>query len=796
MPAQRRTRVDAQVDFSGGANPFTHPVLLRPNEVQVLENAFARVGGGAEARKGYKYYDGGGSSDQGTAIFEMGQSTGTILTFENIGPNWYDETMQSRFRVFNITPAVGDAVYFGAREKFNQLILFMLFAFLVTDWTFVWEVSDGAGGWIDKTASIVESVANSKKWAGAVGEWLFSWPDFADWLPQQVETRGYQYWLRSRVSVAGTATGNDAFHGQRRVRGDWVGRRHLMTADTGHLWEWPGLTLTKRAVETWTTGQRIARTNAAVLNDYLYYSSSGQRPLRRWNGSRGTTRAGGTNVPVDAGLTVPAACTLSQPTANPNAFPTGGIWRYRLSFEFGPEGILGESRPSASTEITMTGVNNIRVTFAAAKAFAATSDVYSILVYRTVNDLSATTIGSYRDRIEGFQLVKRIIVEDADWTAGFWEDTYVAPIEQSPIAYTNTPPFYPKGIVAGGDRLWIWNDLFVAWSDIGRGDSWDPSNIAKFSEVRGIVYRDKRLYVFQDNDISYIDLPAVGLPDIQYFWRGLGNVEPDAISVYENQVHFVSRDGPARIIGRRVELTGKYRVLEDSSYWGGAVGQRRIASAAGFQGRIWIGVDKAANAGPGLGSVATLDLLVNERGAWSRHPYPEKWGTFGVVHATLDHPLARQPILCAFADGSFTSDYFKLAVLEYGTTDKWTTLATDGTKITTTIRTRPLIMQAADRFKEYHHIHAIVRMVRTAASGVTVTAQPKSISGRTDGKILTYTPSTADVAKDITFALTEAAGGGRYRDTAPYIEVIAISDTGYVLVSWLARAVADRWRII
>jgi hypothetical protein len=134
----------------------------------------------------------------------------------------------------------------------TRLILNILAAYLVTDWTFVWEVSNGSGGWIDITLTIVESVANAKKFGGRDrGVGLLLAGSLQGWLPQQVDLFQYQYWLRARVSVVGSAPGSDVVHGQRRVRGDWVGRRHLMTADTGHLWEWPGLTLTRRAVETW-----------------------------------------------------------------------------------------------------------------------------------------------------------------------------------------------------------------------------------------------------------------------------------------------------------------------------------------------------------------------------------------------------------------------------------------------------------------------------------------------------------------------------------------------------------------
>lgn len=814
MAQEPRTFREFQSDFSGGANAFTNPALLQPNEAASLINLFPRMGGGVEARKGWKSYDGAGSTDQGTAIFEMNQSTGTILTFVAVGANWYDETMWPRYRLFNQTPGINDAAYFGAREPFNQLILYLIAGYVPAAALqgLVFEYFEGgdytqAANWTDFTASVVAATPDDKKLAAAAfpREVVLSWPTPTSpaWVAGQVETRGYQYWIRIRVTVDIQNGGSDVVVGQRRVTGDWVGRRHLMTADTGHLWEWPALTVTRRGVETWPTGQRIPRLNAATINDHLYYSSDGQRPLQRWNGSRGVTRAGGTNLPSAAGLTAPSAApTLTQPTANATAFPNGDERRYRLAFEYGPAGILGESPPSTqSLSITIAaGPNNIRVSIAAAVTQAASIPVSAILVYRTVN-LAGTTIDSVKNRIQGYLQVKRILRDDADWNAGFWEDTYVSDVQKHPIEYVNAPPFYPKGVVVGAERVWIWNELFVAWSDIGRGDSWDPANQKQFPDVKGIIYRKGKLYVFHSEDISTIELPPVGLPDIQFFWRGIGNVQPDTITIHEDEIHFVSKQGPARVIGNRVELTAKGRQFETGGYWRNSAAQRRLASAAAFDGRVWFAVDSSGT-GPAIQDTVTLDLLVNEIGAWSRQAYnkaaggPVQWGTYGVVHAPLDHPLARQSILLAFPDGSYPTIYYKLALLEYGTTDDWGSVATDGTSIGPSISTRAITLRAADRFKEFQHGHVLLRFRRTAAGGITATMYLTSNHGETASKQITYTPNTIDNAcKDVRFITSEASSAGRYRAVGPSLFVTAATDTGFQLLSWLLRGSIERFRV-
>jgi len=797
---------DFQADFSGGSNEVCHPLLLAPNEVQLLQNGFAKIGGGIEGRGGFKLYP-KVETDQGTSIFEMEQSTGTILTFVAAGSNFYDETMWPRYRLFVQTPGTGDMVYLGAREPFNSLVLFAILGLSPPGAgnTFVWEIFKGGdytvlANWQDITAQVVENVANSKQMRGVSGEWIFSWPNQALWAAGQVETRGYQYWLRIRCTLGGTNMGTDIVQGQRRVRGDWVGRRHLMTADTGHLTEWPGLTVTPRVIETWPTGQRIPRVNARVINDHLYYASDGQRPLMRSNGSRGVTRAGGTNVPAPAGLVVPnAAPVLTQPTANPNAYPVAFVIRYRLAFEHGPEGILGESRPSASAELTLAGVaSNVRVGFAAAVTQAATIPVNAILVYATYNLVNK--IGSQRDYLGAYLPVKRVARDDADWNAGFWEDTFVERLQRGPIAYDNSPPFYPKYVETGAERLWIANENTVAASDVGRGDSWDPTLQFFFpGGIRGILYRGDRLLVFHGRDISYIFGINEGLPERNYFKRGVSLAQPDTLCVWNDQVHFVSTMGPARIIGNDVEFTAKGRVWEGPTFWSSSAAQRRLASAAAHEGKIWFGID-SSGAGPGLiNKSATLDLNVNQRGAWSYQYHKNggfRWGTFGVVHAPLDHPLARKRILCAFPDGSLSASYYKLAVLEYGTTDDWSSAETDGTKIISQFYGRGISMKAADRWKKFKFAHIRHRLMVTNSPIGAANCSLVSNNGRVESKSLSRDGLASQIDDDWLFEPTENAGGGPYRETSPSIFYQASHDTGWTFAMWLVKAEIEPEKIL
>jgi hypothetical protein len=340
----------------------------------------------------------------------------------------------------------------------------------------------------------------------------------------------------------------------------------------------------------------------------------------------------------------------------------------------------------------------------------------------------------------------------------------------------------------------------VQWSDTNRGDSWNAENSIPFHDVKTCVYKDKKLYVFHGEDISTIDVPAVGIPDVQFFWRGLGAVQPDSVAIVNDEIHFISRLGPARVIQRRVELTGKGRVFEESTvFWGEVAAERRLAAGVGFEGKYFVGVD-ASGAGSTLRGMAALDTLASDRGAWSDLIYKRasnqffNWATLGVVHAPLDHELARKMILCGFGDSSWTADFMKLAVLEYGTTDNWTTLPTDGVAIAGLVKTRAIFMRAIDRFKTFIDFHILSKFRRTNV-GMNLSAGLDSNHGRTNSKDVTYAALVTDLPTvDIAGMTTESAGGGSFRDTAPSLTIATTSDTGCQVQSWRVRARVERYQ--
>lgn len=784
-----RVQQDFQADFSGGDASATEKIYLRPNQSAMLHNLYIRRGGGLTARKGFTNVPAaGGAGSAGRNIFELETTIPTVLTFVAAGPSWYEEQMQPRYRLFNQVPGVGDAVYIGAREKFNQLVLFTVFAYVVPGNTFVWEVSNGAGGWIDKTAQITASVANSLNMQGAVGEWIFTWPDFADWLPQQVETRLYQLWLRIRCTASADG-GSDVVQGQRLVSGDMLGRRLLLTAGETTLRDWPGFTTTTISLEVYSATRRV---RGVMFNDYFYYASDGLRPLRRWNLARGVTRAAVSNNPTNAGLSAPPALNPNAAIDNVNGYPAGTILRYRASCLYGPEGKLGEGPPGPSVEytvpVTASGAANVQIDLTAIITFAATRDVHAIMIYVT-DDLVGTPF-TLRDDIGGFYLITTVLRDGATWNALTYVDAYApkTKTEPTPIAYTNTPPFKPKYVAKGGERLWIADDFRVAWSDIGRGDSWNPSNQKTFfPNIKGIVYREDRLLVAHEEDWSYVYVPPVGLPDIQFFYRGLGNVQPDAITVGDGNVFFMSRLGPAVIRpGGAVRRIGPKRVWESANYWTSKAGERPFAMGAYHDRRWWIPIDSGGT-NQYVGRTAVYDND-DEDGAWSRMNHNESgvqeqvWAALKEIHAPLDHALARQLVLVGFPDKNGTAATGNMRLLEYGTSDMWTSLQTDGTKISGEFNSRAIALESLQLWKSFQSGH--VRYKLPGVSGCSMSVQLLADIGASSSTLMQVTDGYTTSPRDFKCLWTEQAGKGPFREVAPQLKISFISDSGFDIYSW------------
>jgi hypothetical protein len=808
---QQESQPESQVDFTGGANGVTPMNLLKPNEVQRLSGGFAWPGGGIKSRGGYKqatYTDFG----RGISIMEFTQSSGTVMTYKDIGTHWYDETMSPYYELFQQTPATFDAVYFGSREEINQVIL------RPTDMpitpggtnTFDHQYWDGTN-WVSYLSGLVESVANSAQMRGVPNqEWIFTIPDLHNFYiagvkqnppsPKQVETRQFQYWYRIICTSGGSNMGTNVIQGHQAVRGNWVGRRLILTAFKNGMSEWPGFTVPRQLIEAWTFS--VNRMASAQINEYLYLASDGQRPLRRWNGCRGVTRAGASNSPVDAGLVKPTSAPSLGATNDANGYPATYILYYALSFEYGPESKLGESMPSPTATITIGGAaQRVRVTFSSAVTQAATKDVSAIWIYCTLNESTKDPVA--RGALPSFLRILRVERGDANWANGYYDDIATPRNvygQRNPILYTNTPPISnPKGVVFGEGRLWIWNDTIVACSDVGQGDSWDPENTWTFPEVRGCYHVGDRLLVFEPEDISYIFGINEGLPEQKYFTRGIGLAQPYTLSQGENEIHFISNQGPARIKGGRVELTGRARAWEDVNYWNKLAPNRSIAPGVYFEGRFWFGVDNFGQS-PGLVKMAVCDITANPEGAWSEVTYFDAlFGTLGVIHAPLDHPLARQRILCGYRDANFdaagsTGNPAALCVLEYGTSDNWGTNPWDGFPIRTVVNGRGMAFGRAECVKEYVHAHAKIRNVKGGPSSGANTSFRLFGSGEdTDSIRPTFDADGVQHDTEIRI-LTTDVGGGRHRGYGSYLQINASCDTGFRLDSWMVSAIVNPFR--
>lgn len=802
LDEESRTAIDSQFDFSGGENSVADKILVRQNESTKLQNVLLKRGGGFKARKGYKAVN--GVTTAGRWIREFDQTTGQLLSYEDLpGPLWYDDTMSPRARVLAPTPNVNDAIYFGGvRTKFFQWLVNFVYATAAN--TYVWECSNGAGGWIDKTAQVVESIATAKQLRIA-GEVLYSWPDFSDWLPQQVETRNYGFWWRIRCTVGG-ALGGEVVLGQKRMRSDWLGQRKLIASSSTVIYELPGLSLTPRAVEVYQQGERL---DGIVVNDHLYYHSGGQRPLMRWNGGRGVRRDGNNNNPQAAGLTKPQNNPVLTSTPVAAGYADGGIFRYALSYVTGPEGILGEGQPSdvtaAAAQITLPGAggpHRVNIDFTAIRDAGIAKDVWAIIIYATrpLNTVDA----SERANLENFTKITTIVRDTATWVTGIFQDANVQRVvtgNAHPVSYDGTPLIKPRYIAYGGDRVWIADEHFVYASDIRRGDSYDPSNSFEFPRIRNIWWWRGRLLVFGDEKIWQISGINSGLPQVDDFWVGIGLAQPDSITVGDNVLYFISQRGPARVVGQEVQLIGTGRTWESPNYWNERVGEGRVAQGAYFQDRWWIPIDRGAQSGTLTeGITAVYDPIEN---GWTflKHKGTgggfQGWYALANIHGTLEHALYGQRILVGFPDGAIAGDADDLCILEYGTTDQWGAQPYDGSEPALVYESRALTMGAIHRSKEFHYLHARVKYPYNDVNNkITVqllldvgasSSQARTIAGNNAGGSYVDMKCEHNVAG--------AAGGGDFVENAPVLHVEVNPDSGFEFLGWWNRATVEEFAV-
>jgi hypothetical protein len=449
----------------------------------------------------------------------------------------------------------------------------------------------------------------------------------------------------------------------------------------------------------------------------------------------------------------------------------------------------------------------VAVNLANAIATAATREVHAIRVYAT-NDVTNTPPSERIHPNSPYRLISRILRDSATWAGGTLTDTFLprTVTDPKPLTYTNTPPFKPKGVAKGGGRLWIWDDYNVAWSDTGRADAWDPFNTAKFDNVHGIFWRSQpgedRMLVFHSDDISYIGGVSTGLPVIDFFYRGLGNLQADSITVAENKVLFMSRQGPAAILENdEVVLTGSGRVFESSRYWNNKTGERDFAQGAFFERRWWVPIDSGGTS-QFVGRTACLDLQGprGDAGAWSLLIHKESggqeqaWGALATVHAPLDHALARQLILVGFPDANGSANSNRLRLIEYGTTDNWTTLQTDGQKILNVFESRGLSMRSVNRWKSYRHGHVRYRMAAVGAVALNAYLLADVIPD--SAKTITIATGAAGI-RDLKLLWTEdGSAGGMYRGIAAPLHLDTSTDSGFDLFSWWADAHVEDFSLL
>lgn len=142
-----------------------------------------------------------------------------------------EEATLNDVNLLPVTPAVGDAFYFGANYKYNRLAI-KLDTPGVGTWTIIWEYSQGSSAW-NTLAFSVQEITDFTETEQPFIQNIFEIP--SDWDTDTVNGES-NYWIRARVSAYSSITtqpkASACWHGHLRVD-EYRDGRLIVTSGNG-----------------------------------------------------------------------------------------------------------------------------------------------------------------------------------------------------------------------------------------------------------------------------------------------------------------------------------------------------------------------------------------------------------------------------------------------------------------------------------------------------------------------------------------------------------------------------------
>lgn len=619
------------------------PLFGRPlGTLKSLTNMELRPGGYAEARGGMEELkpSGGTAADAisaggYSAARQMSTSYGWIRSFDStVAVNsQYSKNLQLAegssfaFGTGNATILVGSAMYWGADDDFNRIMVVLGTGGSWGTFTVVYEYWNGAWTALTTAETIDWTVADTPQFA--------SWTLPTDWVAVSVGDSGtgniYKKWMRIRVTVNTVPVSSPVL---RLAQGFWAGHRELYvttqsprTSATSGLLRRHGQTGTTE--EWFSVGSSLYSAHASVARMVEYRGR-----IILLNG-KDTKRWDGFNF-VDLGScgTAAANTTAAVTRAAAGGGTLGaGVWRYYVAYGDGPcqNTIAYQDRQDADplygwgrafqigAELTTVAGDDVSLTLTG----SAPSQCSAIAFYRTddlTNVDAADRANAPAYMIQSFRRLSITQFESGFLNPIDFKDTqlgYVFPLQEA-LNFDVAPPerckyalIYQNRLMLGNDETWYTSDPFLP--DRFSKKSYTYIRLARAQGGRhmgGIEFGDQAVLWTEDQTWGLTNLDG-DVPQLFPIALGVGCVAPDAACVVDGTLIWPARDGFYAWDGGR---QGPRRISDEFSTAFGKMSWETHgwSKATGHNHRYDVRV-----ASPGAVTMGTAYRFNLETGKWS-----------------------------------------------------------------------------------------------------------------------------------------------------------------------------------
>lgn len=593
-----------------------------------------------------------------------------------------DLSQRAYFDLFQVAAAQNDAIYIGADQKFSRVVFYIgqgEFA-APTAPTFAYEYSTAADlSTFSALTTTSTPTFEDTAGGGSTGEQVL---EFADpgtgWIRAALNNR-YAYWIRIRITNSPTNLTEKVTQSTQKIQVDWSGTRQIYVSgatasaatNNGELLFYGQVANTAAAwiaVSTSLFSGNYARTRFASYRNILYLVNGKEQ--KRWD----------QNTLSDMGFTVPSLSASGAAAAGVGGdFLGTGVWKYAMTYGYGPAGEWGESGYTdigSAVSTTDGGTESVDLTWTFGST-PASGIVDNIYIYRTPDLSSVPT--SARSSVPYYR-IKTLTRSSAGALPTSTTDSTL-PFPFPPVDLniaTMTPPTRCKFITTHKNRIFLAsNNQFagrVWWSDPFQVEAFNTDeNFADFTrstggQVTGMIEFNDQVVVFTEDQMFGIANVDQDVPSIYTIHPGLGCVAPESVQAGFGYLMWMARNGVYAWDGNEAPV----RVSDHTS---SAFGKMSLETFGGSRALLhnrmydtYLIDNKNTQVSTALGYSRYRYDLVTKTWASVGLAGFEKWGPLAVVTAPVGHADAgvRHPL---YGQTALAASDLHAYIGEYGTQD-------------------------------------------------------------------------------------------------------------------------------